>query len=203
MKKKIVRIDWPKMEQTLKCLDLSIFTTLELKKVLRIESVQSVYNILHRYIKKGLIVRISKGLYALANVNLPDIYIANVLYRPSYVSFETALSHHNIIPEVVYTITSATTRTTRQVHVKALDRLFTYHKIKKQAYTGYALVKISGKVALMADAEKAMVDLLYLVVRGVRQPLDRAYIHKLNKDKMIFYAKMFHSPKLLELIREL
>ena len=197
------RISWIEIEQTLKRLGLLVFTTLELKKILKIESIETVYSILYRNKKKGLIVQISKGLYALANVNLPDLYIANVLYRPSYVSFETALSHHNIIPEVVYAITSATTRTTRQVHVKALDRLFTYHKIKKQAYTGYALVKISGKVALMADAEKAMVDLLYLVVRGVKQPLDRVYIHKLNKDKMIFYAKMFHSQKLLELIRGL
>lgn len=201
--RKRARIDWPKAEQTLRRLGLLIFTTLELKKVLGIRSIRSVYSILYRYKKRGLIVQISKGLYAIADTDLPDLYVANILYRPSYVSFETALSYHNIIPETVYAVSSATTRTTRRWRIKTLNRLFIYHKIKRQAYTGYSSVEISGRVALMADAEKAMVDLLYLVARGIKKLPGRIYAHRLNKDKMIFYAKSFGSSKLLQLVREL
>ena len=38
--------------------------------------------------------------------------IANKIYNPSYVSFEMALSYYRLIPEGVYSITSATAKKT-------------------------------------------------------------------------------------------
>ena len=202
MKKKY-SLNWPKIELTLRNLGLKVFTTLELKKVLKIDSMQSLYSVLQRYRKKGFIIQLKQGLYALAGSSSPDLYIANKLYQPSYVSFETALSYHNIIPEIVYSINSSTTKTTRYFQVEAIGKAFFYHKIKKQAFTGYNPVKIGNNVALIADPEKAMVDFLYLVTRGAKKPLDRVYRQNLNKAKMIFYAKLFDSAKLIKLVQEL
>lgn len=202
MKKK-PNLNWPQIEKTLRDLNLKVFTTLELKKVLKIKSMQTLYSLLQRYRKKKLIIQLSRGLYALANVSSPDLYIANRLYKPSYVSFETALSYHNIIPETVYSISSATTKSTRRIQAEAIGKVFNYHKIKRQTFTGYFPVTISGNVALLADPEKAMVDYLYLVTRGIKKPLGRVYNQRLNKAKLVSYASLFHNTKLIQLVREL
>lgn len=63
--------------------------------------------------QKGVLVKIRRGLYT---INLPfkeppDTFeLAEIIYGPSYISMESALSYHGWIPEAVYTITSATTR---------------------------------------------------------------------------------------------
>ncbi|MCY4524960.1 MAG: hypothetical protein OXB84_09480, partial [Halobacteriovoraceae bacterium] len=57
------------------------------------------------------LMRIKKGLYVfkkeLRKKTLSKMVIANKLYSPSYVSFESALSYHGLIPEAVYTTSSA------------------------------------------------------------------------------------------------
>ncbi len=64
----------------------------------------------HGYIKK-----LRRGYYLFADTPLDEpalSLIANRLYAPSYVSFESALSRHGLIPEGVYAVTSASTRKT-------------------------------------------------------------------------------------------
>ncbi len=64
--------------------------------------------------KRGLLIRLKKGLFVVS----PDInkqllskeLIANHLYGPSYVSFESALSFYKLIPERVYSLRSTTTK---------------------------------------------------------------------------------------------
>ena len=70
--------------------------------------------LLHRYSKRGIIVRVKRGMYAVEGAVPPELYIANQLYSPSYISREFALSYHRVIPETVYEITSVTTRDTAQ-----------------------------------------------------------------------------------------
>jgi len=70
--------------------------------------------LLHRYTGRNLIIRIKRGLYALPDTQLSELFIANKLFEPSYISREFALSYHRIIPETVYEITSVTTKTTQR-----------------------------------------------------------------------------------------
>ena len=65
-----------------------------------------------RYLEKeGRIIRLKRGLYVRSAddgaVPLP-LLVANHLYGPSYVSFQTALRHFGLIPERVYEIQSMT-----------------------------------------------------------------------------------------------
>src|SRR3989338_4729279 len=85
--------------------------------------------LLHRYKKRRFILQIKRGLYVFPDALPPDVYIANKLYSPSYVSLEFALSYHGVIPETVYEITSVTTKSTRRF--EKLKKFFSYHKIKK------------------------------------------------------------------------
>ena len=64
--------------------------------------------------QKELIIRVIRNLYVVSpkvhNLKISTELVANHLYRPSYVSLETALSYYGMIPERVYAIRSMTTK---------------------------------------------------------------------------------------------
>ncbi|MDR0333486.1 MAG: hypothetical protein LBI15_08465 [Dysgonamonadaceae bacterium] len=64
--------------------------------------------------QKGLVIRVIRDLYVVSpkvhNLEISTELVANHLYRPSYISLETALSYYGMIPERVYTIRSMTTK---------------------------------------------------------------------------------------------
>lgn len=148
-----------------------------------------------------LFFKVRNGLYALRIDTPADEIIANRLYAPSYISFEYALSRHGIIPESVYTITSATTRVTRKFVVN--DKSFTYSHIKKQAYRGYITEQIGGMTVLMAEPEKALVDYLYFVNLKRKTLNERLAIRKLKKKFVLEYAKLFSRKSLIKLVKEI
>ena len=155
--------------------------------------------LLHRYKKIGFILQIKRGLYAFPDNLPPDAYIANKLYSPSYISFEFALSYHGVIPETVYEITSVTTKATRQF--KKLRKVFSYHKIKKNAYTGYETQKQRGVSFYIASAEKAFVDANYLRLTQGQKPISRFNKDKVNYTKALKYAFLFGNAKLISIIK--
>ena len=155
--------------------------------------------LLHRYTKSGFISRLKKGLYAFPDALPPDVFIANKLYEPSYVSLEFALSYHGIIPETVYTITSITTKATRRFEFGG--KVFIFRRLKKQAFTGYESVKQNGINFLIADAEKAFIDAQYFRLFEGQKPLSRFRKDKINKIRALSYAKLFQNNKLISIIK--
>lgn len=150
--------------------------------------------------KQDLFVKLRNGLYAL-KIDLPnELEIANRLYPPSYLSFEYALAHHQLIPEAVYSITSATTRTTREFI--ADGRSYEYYKIKKEAYLGYYPKKIVETTVLIAEPEKALADYLYFVDLRLKSFPERLKLHKIRKKIVLNYASYFGRKSLLKLIKE-
>lgn len=139
--------------------------------------------------KRGIFTRIKRGAY-IYTANPPIKFeIANYLLRPSYISFETALSYHGVIPETVYTITSATTRATKEFDIQ--HQLYKFYQIKKRLFFGYKLIKIRNSTVLMADKEKALLDYLYLLSLK-KQPLnERLDVTKINKRKLGRYVNFF------------
>lgn len=69
-------------------------------------------------VKKGDLIRLKKGSYVVSpkihNQPVSKELIANHLYGPSYISFESALSFYNLIPERVHTIRSMTIKRSRK-----------------------------------------------------------------------------------------
>ena len=82
---------------------------------------------------------------------------ANKLYRPSYISLETALAYHQLIPEIPYGITSATTRRTYRFDTPLTH--FAYRTVSKRLFFGYHVLPDRNR---MASLEKAILDYLYL-----------------------------------------
>ena len=135
----------------------------------------------------------------LAEALPPDVYLANKIYSPSYISLEFALSYHGVIPETVYEITSVTTKATRRL--ETLGKVFSYRRIKKSAYTGYGTEKQGTASFFIADAEKAFVDTNYFRIINAQEPLSRFHKDKINPEKALYYAKLFNNLKLTSIIK--
>lgn len=179
---------------------IRVFTVFDFKRVFSQTSGQVKY-FLETQTKQGLFIRLKKGLYAL-KTDLPgDEEIANILYKPSYISFEYALARYGIIPESPYHITSATTNPTRVFQVS--NQAYSYFTIKQEAYTGYFLDTGSHKRILIAEPEKALVDFLYYVAIGKRSVNDRFNTAKLDRSKLKEYAGLFGREKILKLLKQL
>jgi predicted transcriptional regulator of viral defense system len=126
------------------------------------EKKTNLKKLIYRWKKEGQIYSLKRGLYELTypkDLIIPDLYIANKLYNPSYVSLETALSIFSIIPEVSMAVTSITTKSTRKFKNK--HGLFTYHTVKSDIFTGYYVEKRGDFDVLIAEPEKALVDFIY------------------------------------------
>lgn len=193
-------MNWYHFEHKIKGKGIPLFTVADIHNLFGVTKVAANF-LLQRYTKRGFIIRLKRGLYAFPDALPSDLYIANKLYSPSYISLEFALAYHGVIPEIVYEITSVTTKATRRFEVKTLGKVFSYRKIKKAAYTGYTIQKLQGVGFNIADAEKAFVDINYFRLLSKQKPISRFHKEKINRAKATQYAELFGNQKLIRIIK--
>lgn len=124
---------------------------------------------LSRWTSDGTIVQLRRGLYALGSQRRtvqPHPYeVSNALVLGSYVSLETVLADHGLIPEAMFSTTAVTTG--RQGSRKTPFGVFVYQHIKADLFWGYRSVAVGeGRTAFVATPEKALLDLAYLRARS-------------------------------------
>lgn len=163
------------------------------------ETNENLKKLIYRWKHKGWINSLKKGLYELVYpkaFNIPDLYIANKMYQPSYISLETALSHYSIIPEVSMAVTSISTKPTRQY--KNSHGLFTYRTVRPDVYAGYYVEEIRGFSILIAEPEKAFIDYLYFKNYRKRklqldnERFDKKRVTRMEKRKLKNYAALYN-----------
>jgi predicted transcriptional regulator of viral defense system len=120
------------------------------------------------YLRKGVIIRIKKGLYIFGEDYRKKPYsrelLANLIYGPSYISLDYALQYYGFIPERVEAVTSVTTGRSRRFETPV--GLFTYREIPARAFR-FGMTRVEsgkGSAFLIAIAEKALAD----KIRSVR-----------------------------------
>lgn len=174
------------VQNRLLALKIRVFSVADFARIFEVQPV-TAQAFLSFNSRKGLFTKITRGIYAFV-LNPPDKFeTANYLYKPSYISFETALSYHGIIPETVYTITSATTKPFKEFNVQ--EQSYQYRHIKKELFFGYTPTRTRGKILLIADKEKALLDYLYFSSLK-KQPLnERIDLSKIDKQK---FGKYFN-----------
>jgi predicted transcriptional regulator of viral defense system len=131
--------------------------------------------------KKGYVRKIIKGYYLFSDIDIDEstlLAIANKIYKPSYISLETAMSYYRLIPESIYMTTSASTRRTSMFETP-LAR-FSYRTIKPALFFGYSLMPGGTKIAFL---EKALLDYFYLNPE-VRTVDDFSSL-RINKEEML------------------
>ena len=177
-------LKWDYFEKVIKEKGFSYFSLYDLERIFSSHR-SSLKKFLTRKLKEEKIVRLKRNLYCLADKKPSDYLIANVLYQPSYLSLEWALSFYSIIPEVIYPITSVTTKPTREFNV--LNRVFFYQTIKKEAFTGYFINQSGDGSFLIATPEKALADYLYFVHLKKKLLNERIDWGKVDKNKVRQY----------------
>ena len=176
---------------------LKIFTVLDFQRLFAV-NYQQAKRLINRYVQKKIFLKLRKGLYCLKENRPGDFEISNALCNPSYISFETALSFYGLIPETVYEITAATTRFSKSFVIENLK--FSYRKLKKDYFFGYKTEKTKGGIILIAEPEKALLDTIYLFSFGKGNLPERIKLEKIDKNKLLSYAKRINSSRLLKII---
>lgn len=193
-------VNWHAFDRTLKDKGLLLFSVMDICRLFGVTKVAATF-LLHRYSKKGFVVRVKRGFYVFPDALPPELFVANKIVRPSYVSLDFALSYHRVIPETVYEITSVTTKTTRRFEV--LGKNYSYRSIKKEAFTGYVAEKQKGFSFLIADPEKAFVDANYFRMIDKLEPISRFDREKIDLERALRYAKLFQNTTLTGIIKTL
>lgn len=193
-------------------LKLNIFTVDMLKNILAKEYDQPIQKI-NYMVKNGDLLALKRGVYVFSEkyrtTPLNFISIANKIHQPSYVSFEFALSYHGLIPERVYTITSASSKKSAE-YTTPLGN-FSYQKIPTKAYSLGVDWKYSEQDGgyFIATPEKALCDKIYAdkraknlheneVLEYLEEDLRIDYEELLKLDsKLVWYIAMGYGSKVL------
>lgn len=163
---------------------------------------------LSRWQGQGKLIQLRRGRYLLPEDQRraePSVfYIANYLYRPSYVSLHSALEHHGMIPEAVGVTLSVTSLHGREWETPI--GAFRYRSIRSDRFWGYREERLSNAGErgaqhrfLVADPEKAILDLVYLEPgEWTGERLDALRLQNLEAidgDRLRAAAQRFGSPK--------
>lgn len=145
-----------------------------------------------RMVKQGELTPIVKGLYETDNM-VSGYLLAGSIYGPSYLSFEFALSRYGLIPEGVYTFTSATFGKKKKKTYMNQFGTFTYRDVPDDAFPLDIRIAKEGEYAYwIASPEKALCDTLYAAKPCQNQKELRQWIFEgLRVDESEF-AKLSH-----------
>ena len=162
------------------------FTTKDLQELLKIKSKRTLEDLIKRLIKAKVLTQLEKGKYSAINKQPSDFEIAQFLYSPSYISFETALNYHGILSQFPVEITSVTTK---KRTIKTIEnKIYSYSKINSKLFTGY----YKEGIYLIAYPEKALFDQFYMISKSLKTQgyLDEMDYSQLNKNKVIKYLDL-------------
>ncbi len=150
-----------------------------------------------RAIKNGELFKLTKGWYT---NDIDSISVKNLavnIYSPSYISFQSALNYYNILSQQTMALTLATTKRKNEINIA--DNLIIYHHLNNNLFWGY----IKQDNYLLAEAEKAFLDLAYLSLNGYAHfDPSEMNLELLDKKKINNYLKKFNNKKLNILIKK-
>lgn len=159
---------------------------------------------LGRMVRHGELIPIIKGLYE-DDRTTPGYLLAGSIYGPSYLSFQFALSFYGLIPEAVYTFTSATYGKKKKKRYETPFGAFSYRDVPPQVYPlEIRLEREEGYDFQIASPEKALCDMLYALppVRNQKElekllfedlRLDAEACARLNRDTLLALSAAYRT----------
>lgn len=185
-----------KASQIFKEKDIKFLTKTDLVRLFNINSPNTAYKLLQRLEKKQIIQRVIKGIYLVTANQVTDFEIANAIYQPSYLSLETVLNYYGILPQFPFSITSITLKKSKSF---VFRKQFEYAHIANKFYWGF----VKDKNFLIATPEKALLDTLYLVLKGMRNlSFGELDFSSLNHSLLKTYCKKMNQSFLTKYLRE-
>jgi predicted transcriptional regulator of viral defense system len=127
----------------------------------------SAHNRINQLVHAGWLRRIKQGLYLIVDSlsarsqNDMSLYvIANSLVSESYVSLSYALNYYQMFDQYDKVITSVTVKNSKKYDFDG--HTYNFSKVKKDLYFGFIEKRENSKIINIAEAEKALIDYLYL-----------------------------------------
>ncbi len=162
-------------------------------------------------LRNHVLLRVKKGLYIpFDSTERPLETLANLIYGPSYISREMALSYYGLIPERVYEYTSMTLG--RKKSFETPVGRFRYLPISSSAYYAEGIIRqqTGSQPFLIATKEKALCDLFYekkftslseskKYLEGLR--IEKKYLKNLNIKLIQKLAKISKKESLEHLLK--
>lgn len=136
---------------------------------------------LARWRAAGRVIQLRRGVYTIgatyAKVRAHPFVLANAIAHGSYISLQSALAYHGLIPEAVPVVTSVGPG--RPGRYDTPCGIFLVRHLVRDLCFGFQPLELErGQQALVASPEKALLDLVHLTPRA-DQP---AYLRELRLD---------------------
>lgn len=140
-------------------LDRKVYHTQDLAILWKISNKNTLYTTVKRYVKKGILFQVYKGLYS--TVPLPQLNPLElgkaIIHNYTYLTNESVLSQFGIINQLSNSYTFVAQKS-KKVHVGEFS--FVYRKLKD--YYLLNLVGITDQNGILtASLERAVADMLY------------------------------------------
>ena len=136
--------------------DQTIFTTRELSLLFPDISYTNLRRRISYYVKTGKILRLRKGIYG--KENFDPLELANKIYTPSYISFETVLKKEGLIFQESSGIFVASYLTRK---IKCAGVGIFYKKIKNEILTNPSGIE-NREAYFIASKERAFLDSVFV-----------------------------------------
>jgi len=160
----------------------AVFSVQQLANLMgKSKAVAKVY--LNRLAKAGLARKVLRGKISFSD---DDFVVASQLYEPSYISFSSALSFYGLISQVPAKVECATTKNSRSYPGLGVY----YHRLPPSLFFGFAPQKKGDSYIMVADKEKAVLDMAYFNM--LPAPFYREIAGQLDRKKLAGYAKRFN-----------
>lgn len=164
---------------------------------------------LTRLKQAGQLIQIRRGLFISPEDQPSPRVLSSIIYGPSYLSFQFALSVHGLIPEGVKVYTSASFHKNKQkvYHTPLGD--YYYYSLPPNVYPyGIQLEEENGSQYIIASPEKAICDSLYKVHRKAGKidigkllledwRVEKENLLSLDLDFISFLVPLYHKRLLL------
>ena len=148
----------------------------------------SRYSKIKRLLAQGKLWHIRRGLYCLTSevgyfAKPHPFELAQYIYGPSYISLESALHFHGLIPEAVYTITSGSNKRAKEFETPL--GVFSYLTLPQEnLFTEVELIKKDHYQFLMAKPWRAICDYIFCYKKDWTglEPLEESL--RINKENL-------------------
>lgn len=170
--------------------NLSYFDTNTLSLIYPELSKNSLYSNIKRWMKRGYLIQIKKGMYVTKEyvLNVQDKssykeFLANKIKYPSYLSMEYVLQKHSILSDAVYAYTSLSLKS-KNTYSNEFGR-YIYRSITRKLFTGYEIKEVGEYSIYEATKAKALFDYLYLKLYRVRNITEEVLLNlRLNLEEL-------------------
>ncbi len=124
------------------------------------------------WLNSGKLINLKKGWYVITDKEKKKRFflefLANKTIEPSYLSADYVLSKNNLLTEGVFSFSSMTTKTKREINNKLGS--FRYYSISNNLFKGYFVKKVKDLFIFEAELPKAFFDFLYIRFFKERKP---------------------------------